>query len=358
MTAGWAVVFFVVALFFLIFIHEMGHFLTAKWRGVKVLEFGLGLPPRIYGIQRGETMYSINWVPLGGFCKMLGEEDPSEEGSLAGKSPGTRLLVLSAGSLVMLLFPLLLFVFVFMVPHNEVIGYEGVEIIGVEKDSPAYSAGIQKYDEVLSINGIAIDSIDELGEIVKENQGSEITMTVLRNGEEVELRMVPRTDEEIPAGQGSLGVKITATDLIKERKSYPPWTAVRLGAEQTWAMIVALKDGISALIANEIPFEVGGVVAAGQVTTEIAERGAWEDLFFWTGVLSFNLGLVNLLPIPALDGGRIVFVLIEMARRGKKVSPKTEGMIHLAGFFMLIGLILLITYQDIVRVLEGESLLP
>ena len=108
MTAAWAIPWFIATLIFLIFIHELGHFLTAKWRGVKVQEFGIGFPPRIWGKKRGETFYSINAIPLGGFCKLLGEEDPSETGSLASKSPGTRLLVLSAGSLVMLIFPVLL----------------------------------------------------------------------------------------------------------------------------------------------------------------------------------------------------------------------------------------------------------
>ena len=358
MTVGWAVLWFVVTLMFLVFIHEMGHFLTAKWRGVKVLEFGIGMPPRIWGKQRGETLYSLNWIPLGGFCKMLGEEDPSEPGSLASKDPWSRLLVLSAGSLVMLIFPLILFIFVYMVPHSEPVGFEGLEIIGIAENSPAAAAEIEKGDEILSINGTRIATVDELGEVIEPHLGSEISMVLLRDGEQIEFNLVPRVEEDIPEGEGSLGITITHARLIKESKWYPPWTAVRLGCEQTWNMMVALKDGISALISHEIPFEVGGVVAAGHVTTEIADRGTWEDLSFWAGVLSFNLGIVNLLPIPALDGGRIVFVLMEIVRRGKRVSPKTEGMIHFAGFVMLIGFIIFVTFQDIERIIAGESLLP
>jgi len=356
MTAGWAILWFVVSLFFLVFIHEMGHFVTAKWRGVKVLEFGLGLPPRIWGKQHGETLYSINWIPLGGFCKMLGEEDPSEEGSLASKDPWSRLLVLSAGSLVMLIFPLLLFIFVYMIPHDEVVGYEGIEVVRVEEDTPAYVVGIQDGDEIIRIDDVDIVNRDDLGDVVNENLGDEITVVVLRAEEELSFELVPR--EQYPKDQGPLGVVITHARLIRENKWYPPWTAIAKGSQTNWDMIVAMKDGIWALVTREIPFELGGPVAAGDVTVEIAERGTWEDLFFWAGVLSFNLGIVNLLPIPALDGGRIVFVLIEIVRRGKRVSPKTEGMIHLAGFALLIAFILFVTYQDIDRIIAGESLLP
>ena len=144
---------------------------------------------------------------------------------------------------------------------------------------------------------------------------------------------------------------------IKEQESDPPWEAVSNGATLYWDTIVTTKDGIEALINQEIDFEVGGVVAGGQVTTEIAETGDWHDLMFWAGLLSFNLGVVNLLPIPALDGGRIVFVLIEMGRRGKRVSPETEGKIHLVGFALLIAFIIFVTYQDIARIFRGENLL-
>ncbi len=355
-TAGWAILWFIVSLFFLVFIHEMGHFLTAKWRGVKVLEFGLGLPPRIWGKQRGETIYSINWIPLGGFCKMLGEEDPSEPGSLASKDPWSRLLVLSAGSLVMLIFPVILFSFIYMVPHDEVMDYEGVKVVEAVAGSPADFAGVEEDDRILSVNGVEIVRLEDLSEQVDANLGSEITVVVLRDGEQISLQMVPRVDP--PEGEGPIGVTLTHAELIREQKWYPPWTAVAKGCQKTWDMIVAMKDGISALISHEIPFELGGPVAAGDVTVEIAERGTWEDLLFWAGVLSFNLGIVNLLPLPALDGGRIVFVLIEMAGRGRRVSPRTEGMIHLIGFFLLIAFILFVTFQDIERILSGESLLP
>ncbi len=361
MTAGWAILWFIVTLMFLVFIHEMGHFLTAKWRGVKVLEFGIGMPPRIWGKQRGDTLYSLNWIPIGGFCKMLGEEDPSEPGSLASKDPWSRLLVLSAGSLVMLIFPLIVFSIIYVVPRDIIVDYNGpLNISVVSEDSPAYYAGIEAGDEILTIAGTEITKLSILKEVTSENEGTEVPVVLMRDSEEVELDMTPRPREEWPPGQGAFGITVDLREAtsIKEREFDLPWEAVGNGASLYWDTIITLRDGIEAMIEKEVPFELGGVVAGGQITTEIAETGEWYDLMFWAGLLSFNLGLVNLLPIPALDGGRIVFVLIEMVRRGKRVSPRTEGMIHLAGFIMLIGLILVITYQDIERIISGESLLP
>lgn len=360
MSAPWAILWFIVTLTFLIFIHELGHYLTARWRGVKVLEFGIGLPPRIWGKQRGETIYSINWVPLGGFCKMLGEEDPSEPGSLAGKSAGTRLIVLSAGSLVMLLFPLIAFPLLYMIPQDVIIDWEGLRIEEVAEDSPAYFAGVQVGDQIISLAGEEVDTVSDMHRVTSESAGQEVVLIVTRDDEPVEMSLIPRTKSEIPFGEGSLGVVIDMdfATPIKERESYLPWKAVWEGADLYGGMLGAMKDGIIAAFREEVPLDVGGVVAGGQITTEIAERGDWRDLMFWGGLLSFNLGIVNLLPLPALDGGRIIFVLLEVARRGKRVSPEKEGRIHLAGFFMLIAFILFVTYQDIARVVRGESLLP
>ncbi len=360
MSAPLAILWFVAVLMFLVFIHELGHFVTAKWRGVKVLEFGIGMPPRIWGKQYGETLYSLNWIPIGGFCKMLGEEDPTESGSLASKSAGARLLVLSAGSLVMLLFPLIIFPTIYMVPRDIIVDFgEPVKIGAVSEESPAHFAGLQAGDQFVTIDETDVTTFGELKRITDEKAGTEVTVVVLRDSQEHEFNMVPRPREEWPADEGALGVTldIDAATHITERESNSPWTAFRLGAELTWDTIVTMKDGLVAAYRHEIPLELGGVVAAGDVTTEIAETGEWRDLVFWAGLLSFNLGLVNLLPIPALDGGRIVFVLIEIARRGKRVSPVTEGKIHLVGFALLIALIVFVTYQDIARIVRGDSLL-
>lgn len=355
MTTPWAILAFVIILGFLIFIHELGHLVTAKMSGVKVLEFGLGFPPRIFSFRRGETEYSLNAIPLGGFCKMLGEEDPSEPRSLASKGAGTRLLVLSAGSLMMFLFPIILFTLIYMVPHDVVIGGEGVRVTRVALDSPAYAAGVKPGDEILSINGERIETFEDMRVIVRARIGSEIAMRVRRDGEEITLKMVPREDP--PPGEGHLGVLLGWVHIITERRWHPPWEAIYLGARQSMDMVLRLKDSIAAAIAGEIPLAPVGIIGIGQATAEIARAGI-RPLLTWAAFLSVNLGILNLLPVPALDGGRIVFVLLEVLRRGKRISPRVESMAHTVGFAILIALILIISYHDIMRLIRGEGLFP
>jgi regulator of sigma E protease len=222
MTAGWAVLWFIVTLMFLVFIHEMGHFITAKWRGVKVLEFGIGMPPRIWGKQRGETMYSLNWIPIGGFCKMMGEEDPSEPGSLASKDPWSRLLVLSAGSLVMLIFPLILFPVIYMVPHDVVVGGEDITVRYVEENTPAYHAGILEGDLILEINGEVVRTYDDMSEVMGSVIGSEITMLIERESVQIELTMLARSEDQRPADQGAVGIGLYYQTVFTESESYTP----------------------------------------------------------------------------------------------------------------------------------------
>ena len=338
----------------IIIAHELGHFITAKASGVKVEEFGLGLPPRLFSIRRGETLYSLNAIPLGGFVKMAGEEDPKAERSLASKGIGTRLLVLSAGSLMNALLPLLLFSIAFMVPHDVVIGQVVVE--EVAEDSPAAGAGIRPGDTIISINGKEINNTLDLSRYIQLNLGKEITILVEHSDlSQEEAKLIPRWQP--PEGEGAVGVAIRTLEPTIVSQSEPFWKAIPMGVGQTIETLVLFKNGILSLLIGTVPLEVTGPVGIAQIAAEVAKAGI-SPLLEFAAFLSINLAILNILPLPALDGGRIAFVLLEWARRGKRISPKKEGLVHLVGFFLLIGLILAITYQDIIRIISGDSLIP
>jgi regulator of sigma E protease len=338
----------------IIIAHELGHFITAKASGVKVEEFGLGFPPRLFSIRRGETLYSLNAIPLGGFVKMAGEEDPKAERSLANKGIGTRLMVLSAGSLMNALLPLLLFSIAFMVPHDVVIGQVVVEEIAT--GSPAAEADIRAGDTIISINDKEINNIWGLSRYIQLNLGKEITILVARSDlSQEEVKLVPRWQP--PEGEGAIGVAVRILEPTIVSQSEPFWKAIPMGISQTIETLVLFKNGILSLFIGAVPMEVTGPIGIAQIATEVAKAGI-SPLLEFAAFLSINLAILNILPLPALDGGRIAFVLLEWVRRGKRISPKKEGLVHLVGFFMLMGLILAVTYQDILRIISGDSLIP
>ncbi|MFQ5827093.1 MAG: RIP metalloprotease [Dehalococcoidia bacterium] len=298
----------------------------------------------------------MNLLPFGGFVRMLGEEDPGQPRSLASKGVGTRFLVLSAGSIMMFLLPFVLFPLSFMIPQEVVVGGEGVKVYQVAPNSPALRAGIESGDIILSINDQPIRTIDQVREVVGSNRGSEITILLQKaSGTQEAVSVIPRVSP--PPGQGALGVSLGWVDPIVERKAYSPWKAIALGPSQYWQMLAAIKDGIASIVTGRESPAVVGIVGIAQVTGQIAERGV-SPLLVWASFLSINLAIINLFPIPALDGGRLVFVALEALRRGKRISPKREGMVHLIGFAVLIALILLVSYYDIMRIVRGESLFP
>ena len=349
MTTFISIVSFLAVIVVLILAHELGHFVTAKLTRVGVQEFGLGFPPRLLSIKRGETIYSLNAIPIGGFVKMAGEEDPNVPRSLASKSIPTRLLVLGAGSLMNLLLPLLLLSIAFMVPHDTLIGQVTVE--EVAPNSPAAEAGIEPGDILLSINGKPVQNVSDLSRYLYANLGSKVTVLVERSDSTIEeVQLVPRWKP--PEEQGAMGVLVSTADPTVISQSYPFWKAIPLGAGRCLEIFVLFKNGIISMIIGAVPVEVTGPVGIAQLTGEVAKAGI-SPLLELAAFISINLGLVNIFPIPALDGGRIVFVLLELVRRGKRVSAKTEGLIHTIGFFLLIGAILAITYQDIIRIVSG-----
>mgnify|MGYP001117036187 CR=1 FL=1 len=338
----------------LILAHELGHFATAKASGVRVDEFGLGFPPRLLSVRRGETLYSLNAIPLGGFVKMAGEEDPKVPRSLASKSIGIRLLVLSAGSLMNVLLPFLLLSIAFMVPHNIAVGSVVVE--EVVMNSPAARAGIESGDMLLKINGKPVHNTGDLSRYIQLNLGKEITLLVEHSDSTTEdIQVIPRWKP--PEGQGAIGIMVSMPNPTIIRQHYPFWKAIPLGVSECIETLVLFKNAILSLFIGAIPFQVAGPVGIAQITGEVARAGI-SPLLEFAAFLSINLAIINIFPLPALDGGRIAFILLEWVRRGKRVSAKTEGLVHFIGFALLMAVIMVITYQDIIRIISGESLIP
>ena len=338
----------------LILAHELGHFATAKAFGVRVDEFGLGFPPRLIGIKRGETLYSLNAVPLGGFTKMAGEEDPDVPRSLASKGVGPRVIVLSAGSIMNALLPILLFAIAFMVPHNVATG--DVVVAEVAPNSPAAAAGIEVGDTLASLNDEPVQNISDLQIFTQLNLGKEVNLAVRHSDATLEeLQLIPRWKP--PPGEGAMGVAVSMPDATITRQSYPFWEAIPMGISECIETFIIFKNEILKWFIGAVPVQLTGPVGIAQLTGEVARAG-FSPLLQFAGFISINLALVNILPLPALDGGRIVFVLLGWVRRGKRISARTEGLVHAIGFALLIAAMIAITYQDIIRIIAGESLIP
>ncbi|MBI2935318.1 MAG: site-2 protease family protein [Chloroflexi bacterium] len=367
---------FLAVLALLVLVHELGHFLTAKAYGIKVLEFGFGFPPRILGVRRGETVYSINLIPLGGFVKLLGEEDPSDPRSLAGKSVLTRFLVLFAGPGMNVLLPIVLFSIVFMVPQKAVNGR--VQIQGVSAGSPAALAGVKPGDIVVKVDGTPVANHQELIYQVALNLGSTTTWELVREkpllqqapqlggepglvpppppaaSETLFVKVTPRWKP--PEGQGHVGVIIATVNPRVVALSYPFWEAVPRAFKRTGETLVLFRNEITSWIIGASRPQLAGPIAIAQATGEVAQMG-WGATLQFTALLSLFLAIMNILPIPALDGGRLLFVGIEWVRRGKRISPQREGLVHLVGFIVLLCVVAVISYFDISRILSGERLL-
>jgi len=253
-----------------------------------------------------------------------------------------------------LLLPIILFSLVFMIPHNVLM--EQVQVQQVAPSSPAAEAEIEQGDIILAINGHKINNRGDLAYYVRLSLGSETTLLLNKaaNGEQ-EVTLVPRWTP--PEGEGALGVEVGSAEGSQQiiRQSYSPWTATMLGTQRCVETLILFRNAIRSLFIGDTPLQVGGPVFIYQMTTEVARLGLLPLIMF-TAFISLNLGIINLLPLPALDGGRIVFLLIELARRGKRVSPRVEHLVNAVGFALLILLMCIITYFDITRIIGGGSL--
>ncbi len=370
----------------LIVIHEAGHFVAAKAFGIKVLEFGIGFPPRIKGLswRRGETEYTINALPIGGFVRMLGEEDPSDPRSLAAAPRWKRLTVMGAGVVMNLVLALLLFSIGFMVPRERSLNLAQVAevmpgspasmavISGTLRDGTAPAQGLQAGDVVMEVNGREVRNLSELIGSTRRYIGETQTWVIARANSTLEAEVYARWRP--PEGQGPTGIRVspptTCADIddegnpvgcrllyaFSENVSYPPWEAVPRGWQAMIDAVVITKNEIqvrvggSSGVAPDQPLLSGPVGIAG-VTGDIIEQAGWRSLIELAALLSLSLGVFNALPIPALDGGRMFFVFVEVLRGGRRISPEKEGFVHLVGFAVLLGGMAVITYFDILRLI-------
>ncbi len=353
---------------FLIFVHELGHFLAARWMGVRVLEFGFGYPPRLARLfERNGVEYTLNWLPFGGFVRMAGESDDFEaEGSLAMTAPWRRIVVLFAGPFMNLLTAAVIFAILLAAGVPRFTGDPAalpVEITAVAPTSPAAEAGLQVGDVIESIDGQTVRGSEAVSAAIKRHAGQEMTMSVRRGDATVTASFTPRLNP--PEGQGAAGIVIATVippDAIQTVRA-GPLEAVGGGARQTAQLITLMVNGLSTLLRGLVSPQVdipeggvGGLVAIGRITAEVAREG-WRDLLNLMAFLSVNLAILNLLPIPALDGGRIVFALVEMVRR-KRIPPEKEALVHLAGFAVLIAFMVFITFVDVNNWIAGRPALP
>ncbi len=351
------IVAFIVVLGVLIFVHELGHFVAAKAFGVKVLEFGFGYPPRVFGIKRGETIYSINALPLGGFVKMEGEVDPSEPRSLARKGVGPRFIIMAAGAFMNALLPIVIFSIVYMVPQRTYAA--DVRVADVAANSPAAYAGFQPGDVIRRAGGRPVENPADLSYVIQLRYGAQTEFQVERDGAIRTLTAVPRWRP--PEGQGAIGIQIAAVeqaDIRQVSHRYAPWTAVGMSFQKFSDVIILTKNEVTRWIIGATRVTLAGPVGIAQMSGEVARAGGITPMLEFIALLSINLAILNILPIPMLDGGRILFVIIEWVRRGKRISAEREGLVHMIGFVALILLAVVVTYFDVLRITRGTGFGP
>jgi regulator of sigma E protease len=338
---------FLVILSLMMVLHELGHFMTAKFFKITVQEFGIGLPPRVWGIKRGGVMYSLNAIPFGAFVKMLGEEDPSAPGSFASKSRRVRTIVLAAGSGMNFLLAVVAFSLAMMVGTPSFDPNGPVKIASVSPSSPAEAVGLRGGDTITSVNGTAV-SVQQFRDQTASLLDKETTLGVRRDNADSTVTLTPRSSP--PAGQGAFGVVLSSNALMQ----MAPHVALWEGTVATLRVIGGTLAMPMMLIQGAIAPEdarLVGLVGMAQITSGavdyVADQGTIFPLLVLTGIFSAGLSIANLLPIPALDGGRLLFVLIE-AIRGRRVSPEREAAVHFVGIVVLLALMVLISVNDVI----------
>lgn len=397
-----------------VLIHELGHFLTAKWAGIRVEEFGLGLPPRLVGFRKREsggweviwfngpgtaedtyedkkpvslqgstnekgssayplasdgatplhterhhTIYSLNLLPIGGFVRMPGENgEVNDEGgyydpqSFAAKTAGKRIIVLAAGVTMNIILAMFLFMFAYGVGQP----VSPAQVGQVEVNSPAQVAGLRSGDTIISLNGQPVrtwdDVVNTTNALVNQHTNMKTVpiVVVARHQNQQETFTITVNARTNPApGQGKMGIVVTNNVMLVK---YPFWQAPLRGIQQTYTVTNQFITTIGQMITGAIKPQVSGPVGIVKFTGEVAQSvptEGWWPILSLTAILNINLAVINILPFPALDGGRIFLILVELLRGGKRLRPEIEGMINLAGMAILLALMLIITVSDVLH---------
>lgn len=367
---------FIVVLGLLVFVHEFGHFITAKWRGVGVEEFGFGFPPRMIGLQRQnggrwkiiwgkkevedkkETVYSLNLIPVGGFVKIKGEngEQAEEKDSFAAHRAWERALIIAMGVIANTLLTIVLISFGFAIGLPQVIDAnvssyakvsgKHIEIMSVLPNSPAEKSGIKVGDIIVSVDNQPALTVDGVKEVMNQKVNKEVKISLRRQGAVVKVESTP----EILAETKTAGVGIGLAEIGKVR--YPVWLAVPKGVMMTGFITKEIFKAFGGVIhdlilGKKVGVELAGPVGIAVLTGQAVKMG-WIYLLQFMAILSINLAIINILPFPALDGGRLLFILLEKIRR-RPVSQRLEAIIHNSGFVLLLFLVILVTYHDLAR---------
>ena len=321
---------------FLIFIHELGHFTVAKLCKVRVNEFAIGFGPTIWKKQGKQTRYALRLIPLGGFVSMEGEDEHSEEeGSFSKASIPKRMAIVVAGAAVNIIFAIVVY-FVLMAGNGT---YVTNEIDSVTEGYPAQEIGLQQGDKIVQINDETVSNRYDLNEALQENTG-EITLKVERNGETLEYKTSAKAVET----EGYTGYYLGVT-LKQAEDNF--WNRCINGGIMTKDFLVSIGENLKQLFTGNVGVDqMMGPVGISEV---VSQTDGVKEFIYMLALVSISLGVTNLLPIPALDGGKLLILIIEAIRR-KPLKEQTEINIQLIGFSFLIGLSLLVTYNDIVRI--------
>ncbi|HAP93975.1 MAG TPA: RIP metalloprotease RseP [Desulfotomaculum sp.] len=327
----------------LIIFHELGHFIVAKLVGIKIHEFSIGFGFKLAGVVRGETAYNFRVLPLGGFVRMAGmepeEKIEDEAQAFNKKTVFQRMMVISAGPLMNFLLAVLLLVVVFM--------FDGLPlptttVEGLLPGGPAIDAGLQPGDRVVAVNGQQVNQWGKMSAIINAHPDQVLELTIERAGRQQEVHVLTMRDEH---GQGKIGIypvnRVQRLDLF---------SALFKGAEYTGRVTVLIVQFIGLMITGQSPLDLGGPV---RIVSEIKKAAGFGifSLLQLAAFLSINLGLFNLFPIPALDGSRIMFLVVERLR-GQPVDPVKENFIHLIGFGLLMLFFVFITYNDVLQLFQ------